>query len=322
MSVSALLQWVSSVAFSNPFICALVDSEQCPSFTEQGFPFWTYLMTLAVGGPLTSMTQGYVISRLTGEWTSGRSFKREMCITSMVLFLTSPFMAVSYKAALEGSFGRVYHTESSFLATLMQVFLFNVVADTWFYWVHRMFHEVSWLYQRSHYLHHSAHPVNTFMGNGGDVFELITQGELQVFIPTLFVPIHARYFVLNSLLMQGYTLWLHNGKRFRLPALARKIIIDPFDHNIHHYFGRRNYNYALYFTVWDRLMGTHKESVQAFEKPPSVASPYLNSPAEVENVQQQRLAAEAQQRGSSSSLSFLVWRAFKLCMLIHESPAA
>jgi len=266
------------------------------------------------------MCQGYLISRFTGEWASGRWFRREMCITSMVLFLTSPFMAVSYKAALEGTYGNVYHTESSFSKTLVELLLFNIVADTWFYWVHRMFHEVAWLYQRSHYLHHSAHPVNTFMGNGGDAFELITQGELQVFVPTLFVPIHARYFVLNSLMMQGFTLWLHNGKRWKLPNWARKIIIDPFDHNIHHYFGRRNFNYALYFTVWDRMMGTHKDTVAAFEKPVDVITPYADSPAELENVQQRRLAIEAESRGSSSSIPSLIWRSFKLCLLVHESP--
>jgi sterol desaturase/sphingolipid hydroxylase (fatty acid hydroxylase superfamily) len=234
----------------------------------------------------------------------------------MVLFLTSPFMALSYKASLEGSFGKVYHTEDSLLKTLIEVLLFNMVADTWFYWVHRGFHEIAWLYERSHYLHHSAHPVNTFMGNGGDVFELITQGELQVFVPTLFVPIHARYFVLNSLLMQGFTLWLHNGKRWRLPGWVRKIVIDPFDHNIHHYFGRRNFNYALYFTVWDRLMGTHKDTVAAFEKIVDVKSPYVDSPAELENVKQHRLPLHK----NIGSLPFLLWRSFKLCLLMHESP--
>lgn len=317
------LSWLSAIAFSNPFVCAIWPAEECPSFTEQGFSLWTYLLTLALGGPISSMCQGYIISRVTGEWTSGRSFRREMCITSMVLFLTSPFLAVSYKAALEGSFGQVYHTtESSWLKNLLQVLLFNMVADTWFYWVHRTFHELAWLYERSHYLHHSAHPVNTFMGNGGDVFELITQGELQVFVPTLFVPVNARWFVINALLMQGFTLWLHNAKRWRFPGWLRKILIDPFDHNIHHYFGRKNFNYALYFTVWDRLMGTHKETVAAFETAVDVKSPYADSPAELENVKQHRLASETQNRGSSSSIPQLIWRSFKLCLLMHEHPAS
>ena len=53
--------------------------------------------------------------------------------------------------------------------------------------VHRVFHTFEWLYKTSHYLHHSAHPVNTYIGNGGDFIELAIQGEMQVFFPPLFV---------------------------------------------------------------------------------------------------------------------------------------
>lgn len=175
--------------------------------------------------------------------------------------------------------GYVYHTtgassglpflsslsHDSWVRTLVEVVVFNLVADTWFYFVHRMFHEIEWLYRRSHFLHHSSHPVNTFIGNGGDVLELMTQGEMQVFFPPLFVPIQARSYILNALLMQGYVLFLHNGTRTRFPPAIRKFIVDPYEHNVHHYYGYKNYNFGLYFTLWDRLLGTHKATLPAFE---------------------------------------------------------
>lgn len=38
----------------------------------------------------------------------------------------------------------------------------------------------------------------------------------------LFVPIHATAFIINSVAMQLFTLWLHNGTRTRLPPLLRE----------------------------------------------------------------------------------------------------
>jgi len=38
------------------------------------------------------------------------------------------------------------------------------------------------------------------------------------------------------------------------------------DHNIHHYYGERNYNFGLYFRFWDRLLGTHKAAVPSCKR--------------------------------------------------------
>lgn len=254
--------------YSNPFICALWNDSQCPSFTETGFPFWVYLVTLMVGGPVTSITVGFMVSIATGEWKKRGEhtafFRRERYITAVVLLTTAPFMAIGYKLSLEGYYGQVYHGSSTVWQTVVQVVVFNFFADTWFYWTHRMFHAVEWLYKTSHFLHHSAHPVNTFMGNGGDFLELVTQGEMQIFFPPMFVPIQAGVFVLNALFMQLYVLFLHSGQRIRMPY--HHFIVDPYEHNIHHFFGQNNYNFSLYFTFWDKIMGTHKATMVSWEK--------------------------------------------------------
>jgi len=167
-------------AYSNPFICSLWQNEKCPSFREEGFSFWSYFLTLLIMAPGTSLLNGIVISFATGEWKSGRLFRREMCITTIVLSFTALFQAFNHKGLLEGKWGHIYHNEAglpSIPSILYEVVLFNIIADAWFYWSHRLFHEVEWLYRNSHYLHHSAHPVNTFIGNGGDVLELVSQSE-------------------------------------------------------------------------------------------------------------------------------------------------
>jgi hypothetical protein len=57
---------------------------------------------------------------------------------------------------------------------------------------------------------------------------------------------------------------------------GHKIIIDPYEHNIHHHYGFKNYNFALYFTWWDVLMGTHKEWMPAWEKEKAAAAAWCS----------------------------------------------
>lgn len=298
----------------NPFFCAVWPVSACVSF-DQGFPLWAYCVTLMVMGPGMSIGMGVVVSKLTGEWAvrgpKTSYFRREMVITMLVLFFTSPFMAVSYKTFLEGAMGQVYHGPApSMLVTLLQVVAFNVLADMWFYFVHRAFHTIHWLYKNSHYLHHSAHPVNSFMGNGGDVLELITQGELQIFVPPLFLPIHAQAFILNAVFMQCYVLILHSGCRVRFPMLY-KWVVDPYEHNIHHYYGFKNYNFGLYFTFWDKLLGTHKETLKVFEKTAWDTSrsreQVLHTPANQEQADPKDVMYKDHKGGKSWSALFVTY---------------
>jgi hypothetical protein len=99
-------------AYSNPFICSLWQNEKCPSFREEGFSFWSYFLTLLIMAPGTSLLNGIVISFATGEWKSGRLFRREMCITTIVLSFTALFQAFNHKGLLEGKWGHIYHNEA------------------------------------------------------------------------------------------------------------------------------------------------------------------------------------------------------------------
>jgi len=237
-------------------------------------------------------------------------------------------MALSFKLSLEGVIGKVYHSSSGhtgvvgmleslglplppLLRGLVELVVFNVVADTWFYFVHRLFHQVEWLYRNSHYLHHSSHPVNTFIGNGGDVLELVTQGEMQVFVPPLFVPISATAFLLNAVLIQNYVLLLHNGQRYKLPGFLRRYIVDPYEHNIHHYYGYKNFNFGLYLTFWDRVMGTHKPLLPVWEKASKQKSDADLTPGQKESKM-------LRSQKTVPTMSAVVWASFQQVMMISR----
>mmetsp|Transcript_75812 Transcript_75812/g.173551 ORF Transcript_75812/g.173551 Transcript_75812/m.173551 type:complete len:204 (-) Transcript_75812:114-725(-) len=155
---------------------------------------------------------------------------------------------------MEGKLGKVYVDWSDYPMwfNVLSPFFFLVLSDFWFYWTHRLCHEIEAIYNHSHYWHHASRPTNSFAGNAADFVELMFQGESQIFFVAYVCPMHLQVFLAMSSFSQLWSIFLHNGMRIKIPGLY-----DCWDHNIHHYYGKRNGNFGLYFQLWDRLMGTY-----------------------------------------------------------------
>lgn len=131
-----------------------------------------------------------------------------------------------------------------------------VIHDTYFYWMHRTLHHPK-LFKATHLVHHkstnpspwaaySFHPIESF-------FE-----ALILPIMAFAFPIHIAVFGLFFLFSIIYNVYGHLGyelypKGFNTHWLG-KWINTSVHHNLHHkYFDN---SYGLYFTFWDRIMGT------------------------------------------------------------------
>jgi sterol desaturase/sphingolipid hydroxylase (fatty acid hydroxylase superfamily) len=142
--------------------------------------------------------------------------------------------------------------------------VFILIDDAWFYWTHRMLHANARMYRSIHKIHHrsidttpltglSFHPVESFIIS-------IPLAVLPVFIGVqanfLFVAIYIS--TLNNILG-------HNGFEWapkwwdKVPVLRQKT--PSIHHNLHHEKSRGNY--GLYFTFWDRWMGTEFADYEA-----------------------------------------------------------
>jgi Delta7-sterol 5-desaturase len=199
------------------------------------------------------------MSIVTNEWYRFPSFRRETFMTVRSLLLTSPLLAAYLYLFFNTYYGLLYYDNANFhpiYTYLISPFLFFVVSDFTFYWGHRFWHQ-PWLYNHSHYYHHSCRPTTSFAGNAADVFEIVLTGYLAAIVPVLVVPMHARIFLILTAFSHIWTIFLHNNNAFRVGFM----IYDSHDHNIHHYYGQTNYNFGLYFQFWDRIMGTYKAAV-------------------------------------------------------------
>jgi len=135
--------------------------------------------------------------------------------------------------------------------------------DAYFYWVHRLMHRPGW-YRSLHQRHHRSHITTPFTAYS---FDLGEAALMAVFVPLWMLVFPTPYAALplfmihqifrNTLLHAGFEL---------MPARANGRPLFDFlttatHHNQHHL--RASWNHGLYFTWWDRWMGTENPDYHA-----------------------------------------------------------
>ncbi|MEM9605134.1 MAG: sterol desaturase family protein [Pseudomonadota bacterium] len=131
-----------------------------------------------------------------------------------------------------------------------------VLHDAWFYWTHRLLHHRT-LFRRCHRLHHRSHRPTPFAAYSFDTEEAVVNA---VYLPLvlLFLPTHSlALLVFVSHMMVRNAIGHCGVEVFPARADGRPLfswLTTVTHHDLHHAEGRCNY--GLYFTWWDRLMGT------------------------------------------------------------------
>ena len=131
-----------------------------------------------------------------------------------------------------------------------------ILHDTYFYWMHRALHHPR-IFKVAHLLHHkstnpspwaaySFHPIEGFLESL--IFPIII----------LILPVHISALGLFFLFQIVYNVYGHLGYELYPKGFHKhwfgKWINTSVHHNLHHkYFDNA---YGLYFTFWDRVMGT------------------------------------------------------------------
>jgi len=134
--------------------------------------------------------------------------------------------------------------------------LMVVTHDAWFYWTHRLIHDRR-LFRTFHRRHHRSNNPSPFTAYSFDLGEAAINA---LFVPLwmLIVPTQwpvAGLFMLhqivrNTLGHSGYELF--PATRDGRPLLPWLTTVTH--HDLHH--AQAGWNYGLYFTWWDRMMGT------------------------------------------------------------------
>jgi sterol desaturase/sphingolipid hydroxylase (fatty acid hydroxylase superfamily) len=190
-----------------------------------------------------------------------RSIHRDvkLSILSTVIFaLCAAFILSAYDLGFTRLYGDpqdhgLWYLGFSFVAVL-------ILQDTYFYFTHRLFHHPA-IFKQLHQGHHrSTHPT-PWTSFAFDPPEALIQAFFLVVI-VLIMPLH---FAVLAAVLTTMTLWsvlnhlgFERSSSSAIGAWLGRGLIGPKHHLIHH----RQYkvHYGLYFTFWDKLLGTQDPS--------------------------------------------------------------
>lgn len=205
----------------------------------------------------------YIIKNLRSlppKWKSMRQ-DAELAILSAVFFsLCAALILSGYDSGLTRLYATfeqygLWYIGFSFVVVL-------ILQDGYFYLIHRTFHHPL-LFKWLHHGHHRSLEPTPWTSFAFDLPEAIFQGLFFIGIVFL-IPLH---FITLIALLMTMTIWAvvtHLGidpfPRSLMRDWLGKWFIGPTHHSIHH----RKYrvHYGLYFTFWDKLLGTHDPSYE------------------------------------------------------------
>ena len=166
-----------------------------------------------------------------------------LAVIAATIFAAASIVPASFQAAVGG------------LPYWVQIPLVIVLSDLGFYWTHRMFHAVPWLWQ-FHAIHHSieeldwlaaarVHPVDQILTKGVSLVPVVALGFSEWAI------------AVYAVLYQWQSVLIHANVRFRFGPL-RLLFASPEFHHWHHSNDReaRDRNFAGQLSFLDALFGT------------------------------------------------------------------
>jgi sterol desaturase/sphingolipid hydroxylase (fatty acid hydroxylase superfamily) len=131
-----------------------------------------------------------------------------------------------------------------------------------FYWLHRLLHNVHFLWRWSHQMHHSAERVDMLGSNYFHPFDFALQMATSS-LPAMLLGLSPEAAALAGLV--GYFFGNFPHLNVRTPQWLGWIISRPEAHAVHHGRGIHAYNYSN-LPLWDILFGTFRNPT-AFNEP-------------------------------------------------------
>jgi Delta7-sterol 5-desaturase len=228
------------------------------SFAFYGFSFFGLILLryfILAGGIYWLMRRGFKSANPGAIKPPAIKEDIKLSILSSVIFsLGAASIMVAYNSGITRLYLDIHQYPLWYLA--VSYLLVIVLQDAYFYFLHRLFHHPA-LFFWLHRGHHRSIDPTPWTSFAFDSLESVA--HLVFLVAIVFIlPIH---FVTMIAVLMTMTIWSvmnHLGLKW-LPEKfphhwCGKWFIGPAHHTTHHHQYR--YHYGLYFTFWDRQLGT------------------------------------------------------------------
>jgi len=192
--------------------------------------------------------------------------KRELttaCISIIPMaFLTIPFFLLEIRG-----YSKLYVGEETIASLLLSIVSFILFTDCLIYWIHRVLH-TKYLYKTLHKVHHTWKVPSPFASHAFHPLDGFLQSvpyHIYVFLFPMNKYIYLGMFVFVNL----WTISIHDGD-YRVPRIFKELVNGARHHTDHHLF--YSCNYGQFFTLWDRIGGSFRDSNVSTPSTPSSIS--------------------------------------------------
>jgi len=187
-----------------------------------------------------------------------KDYGRELGFSTLsVIIFSIPPLLMLYSDAIRPHTTFYTHIDENGTVYFILAFpLMLLMHDSYFYWAHRMMH-LPRLFKMVHLVHHRSTNPSPWAAYAFHPLEAVV--ESMIFVIFLFtIPVHNIHLMWFFVVSLVYNVYGHLGfeiypKGFNKHWLG-KWMNTSVSHNQHHQYFKGNY--GLYFTFWDRLMGT------------------------------------------------------------------
>ncbi len=138
---------------------------------------------------------------------------------------------------------------------LISIALMVVITETLVFWAHWALHH-PFLYKHIHLHHHQFRKTTPWASVAFHPLDSFAQAAPHHLCAFLF-PVHIGVYAASVTFVTLWSVFIHERVTFSWVRFG--LINNTMHHTAHHKFNK--WNYGQWFTIWDRIMGTHKDPI-------------------------------------------------------------
>jgi sterol desaturase/sphingolipid hydroxylase (fatty acid hydroxylase superfamily) len=183
------------------------------------------------------------------------------------LFYVFEFILTLGISHLPGLINKYFHFEynlvswfsNQYISFLLLFFIYDFIR----YWIHRLFHRITFLWELHGY-HHAAEEMTIFTHRRFHFFELSINRFL-LLLPNILLGSGLFTTMLVFFMIETIEILQHSSIKSDWGFIGKYVLFSPNQHRIHHSIDAKHYNknFGIIFVFWDKIFNTHhpKETI-------------------------------------------------------------